>query len=81
MRGLAPRIFLTGASSGIGAALARHYAAEGAVLGLVARRRVVLEELTDARPRGRLVVHDQRANDRFIRHAREPARRRTRGKG
>lgn len=32
------RIFLTGASSGIGAALARHYAAAGATLGLAARR-------------------------------------------
>lgn len=31
------RIFLTGASSGIGAALARHYAARGASLGLLAR--------------------------------------------
>lgn len=32
------RVFITGASSGIGAALAREYAAQGAVLGLVARR-------------------------------------------
>jgi len=32
------RVFVTGASSGIGAALARHYAARGAILGLVARR-------------------------------------------
>jgi short-subunit dehydrogenase len=32
------RVFITGASSGIGAALARHYAARGATLGLVARR-------------------------------------------
>ncbi len=32
------KVFLTGASSGIGLALARHYAARGATLGLVARR-------------------------------------------
>jgi hypothetical protein len=32
------KVFLTGASSGIGEALARHYAAAGASLGLVARR-------------------------------------------
>lgn len=32
------RVFITGASSGIGAALARHYAARGATLGLVSRR-------------------------------------------
>jgi short-subunit dehydrogenase len=32
------KVFITGASSGIGAALATHYAAEGAVLGLCARR-------------------------------------------
>lgn len=35
--GARQRVFLTGASSGIGEALARHYAAQGAVLGLVAR--------------------------------------------
>lgn len=35
---LSPKIFITGASSGIGAALAAHYARQGAVLGLCARR-------------------------------------------
>jgi len=39
------RVFITGASSGIGAALARAYASQGAVLGLVARRRDGLEQL------------------------------------
>ena len=32
------RIVITGASSGIGEALARHYAAQGATLGLISRR-------------------------------------------
>ncbi len=32
------RIFITGASSGLGAALARHYGAQGAELGLAGRR-------------------------------------------
>ena len=39
------KVFLTGASSGLGEALARHYARQGAVLGLVARRRDRLEAL------------------------------------
>jgi short-subunit dehydrogenase len=37
------RVFITGASSGIGAALARQFAARGAVVGLVARREVMLK--------------------------------------
>jgi short-subunit dehydrogenase len=39
------RVFLTGASSGLGEALARHYAGRGATLGLVARRAPELEAL------------------------------------
>ncbi|MDY7576973.1 SDR family oxidoreductase [Herbaspirillum sp. RTI4] len=44
------RIFITGASSGLGAALARHYAAQGAVMGLVARRQPLLEQLAAQLP-------------------------------
>jgi short-subunit dehydrogenase len=44
------RIFITGASSGIGEALARHYAQQGATLGLVARRQEVLEHLRGTLP-------------------------------
>ncbi len=39
------KVFLTGASSGIGEALARHYAGEGATLGLFARRAGELDRL------------------------------------
>jgi len=39
-----PRVFITGASSGLGAALARHYGARGAQLGLVGRRADALAE-------------------------------------
>ncbi len=35
---MALKVFLTGASSGLGEALAKHYARDGATLGLVARR-------------------------------------------
>ncbi len=39
------RIIITGASSGIGAALVRHYARSGATLGLIARSKSTLEQL------------------------------------
>lgn len=43
-------VFITGASSGIGAALARTYAAQGAILGLLGRRQGVLEQLRQSLP-------------------------------
>lgn len=45
LRAAALKVFITGASSGIGAALAAHYAREGAILGLAARRLGELEAL------------------------------------
>ena len=44
------RVLITGASSGIGAALARQYAGADTVLGLVARRRTELDALAAALP-------------------------------
>jgi len=44
------KVFLTGASSGIGEALARHYAARGATLGLFARRAELLRTLKASLP-------------------------------
>ena len=42
------RVFITGASAGLGRALALHYADAGAVLGLVARRREMLRDVASA---------------------------------
>lgn len=38
-------VFITGASSGLGAALARHYGQQGAVLGLCGRRKEALQHV------------------------------------
>lgn len=43
-------VFITGASSGLGAALARYYAGQGHVLGLLARRGERLQALADSLP-------------------------------
>lgn len=49
------RVFITGASSGIGAELARFYAARGYQLGLVGRRVYALKALADALPGQHLI--------------------------
>jgi short-subunit dehydrogenase len=57
-----PKVFITGASSGIGSALAAHYARTGAVLGLCARRleptQALLERLRAAGASYRVDVTD-----------------------
>lgn len=47
---MSPKIFITGASGGLGAALARRYAGRNAVLGLAARRNEALEALARELP-------------------------------
>jgi len=44
------KVFITGASSGLGAALANEFATRGACLGLVARRREALDAIEAALP-------------------------------
>ena len=50
------RIFITGASTGIGEALARHYAGAETEIGLFARRRELLEKLASGLP-GRTAIY------------------------
>lgn len=65
-------VFITGASSGIGAALAREFAARGATLGLLARRGDALDALTAQLPgRHRRYVVDVTDRKALIEAARE----------
>lgn len=66
------RVFITGASSGLGQALARHYAAQSAELGLVARREAELAALAAELP-GTAAIYplDVRAADKLQEAARD----------
>lgn len=61
-------VFLTGASSGIGKALAQTYAAQGATLGLVGRHRDTLTALADSLP-GQHHIYIADVADRQALHA------------
>ena len=56
------RVFITGASTGIGAALARHYAGKDTAIGLFARRRNLLENLAAGLP-GRTAIYASDISD------------------
>jgi NADP-dependent 3-hydroxy acid dehydrogenase YdfG len=65
-------VFITGASSGIGAALAREFASRGATLGLLARRAELLDALIAQLPgRHRRYVVDVTDTARLIDVARQ----------
>jgi short-subunit dehydrogenase len=64
------KIFITGASSGIGESLARHYASQGAQLALLARRADWLLRVVDSiTPRPEIYVCDVRDKDALKRAA------------
>jgi short-subunit dehydrogenase len=65
------KVFLTGASSGIGEALARRYAAQGATLGLFARREAELARVAAALAPATAVIYagDVRDDDALLRAA------------
>ena len=56
------RVFITGASTGIGEALARHYAGPDTAIGLFARRRDLLEKLAASLP-GRTAIYPADVTD------------------
>ena len=67
-------IFLTGASSGIGQALAKEFAKNGATLGLVARREEKLQEVLETLPNPQLhtaIICDVTDRDKLIQAARD----------
>ena len=64
------RVFITGASSGLGLALAEHYAAAGATLGLVARRASQLQAFA-AKTKGKCTLYT--ADVRDVKAMREAA--------
>ena len=65
------RVFITGASSGLGSALARRYLAQGATLGLLGRRRQELETLVSThRATHAIYIADVRDGD-VVRQAAE----------
>ena len=53
-------VIISGASSGLGRSLALHYARQGAILGLIARRRELLQELAQELPGAAVYVADVR---------------------
>jgi short-subunit dehydrogenase len=61
-------VFITGASSGLGRALAHHYAARGASVGLVGRREDALRELVETLP-GSHACYALDVRDRAALHA------------
>lgn len=68
MEGLSWRVWLSGASSGLGDALAREFVARGASVALFARReerlKVLRDELVAARPEARVLVQPGDVRDR-----------------
>jgi len=62
-------VFITGASSGLGEALARHYAAQGARVGLAARRGAALQALAAQLPTGAATCYALDVRDRAALHA------------
>ena len=57
------RVFITGASSGIGLALARHYLKQGAIVGVTARRLALLEDLAHEFPSGQCHIYQADVRD------------------